>query len=145
MVRRGYAGGAVHASAPVAVARGLHAVVTARLTDVVTRDYLAGMRVVGIRQLKAKLSEYLREVQRGEVFLVTDRDRVVAELRPARSDLPPSGDELDQAIEALAATGEVQRARAPKADWTWSPRGAGLPDGTSAALLDELRSDRGAE
>jgi prevent-host-death family protein len=103
------------------------------------------MRVVGIRQLKAKLSEYLREVQRGEVFLVTDRDRVVAELRPARSDLPASGDELDQAIEALAATGEVQRARAPKADWTWSPRGAGLPVGTAAAVLEELRSDRSAE
>ena len=118
---------------------------TPQLTEVVTRDYFASMRVVGIRQLKAKLSEYLREVQRGEVFLVTDRDRVVAELRPARSDLPPSGDELDQAIEALAASGDVQRARAPKSNWTWSPRGAGLPIGTAAAVLDELRSDRGAE
>lgn len=116
-----------------------------RLTQVVTRDYFSAMRVVGIRQLKAKLSEYLREVQRGEVFLVTDRDRVVAELRPARSDLPPTGDELDRAIEALAASGDVLRARAPKDGWTWSPRGAGFPEGTSAAMLEELRSDRGAE
>lgn len=146
MVQRGYAAGAVRASTPEAGSFEARAqVVTPQLTYVVTRDYLPAMRVVGIRQLKAKLSEYLREVQRGEVFLVTDRDRVVAELRPARSDLPPSGDELDQAIEALAATGDVQRARVLKDGWTWHPRGVGLPDGTAAAVLDELRSDRGAE
>lgn len=101
------------------------------------------MRVVGIRELKAKLSEYLREVRAGEVFLVTDRDRVVAELRPPRSELPPPPDAVAAALEALAATGEVQPARAPKAEWSWSPRGAGLPAGTAEALLDELREERG--
>jgi antitoxin (DNA-binding transcriptional repressor) of toxin-antitoxin stability system len=70
------------------------------------------MRVVGIEQLKARLSEYLREVRRGEVFLVTDGDEVIAELRPA------------------------------KADWTWQPRGAGLSAADVGALLDELRADR---
>ncbi len=42
------------------------------------------MKAVGIKQLKARLSEYLREVRRGETLLVTDRDEVIAELRPAR-------------------------------------------------------------
>jgi antitoxin (DNA-binding transcriptional repressor) of toxin-antitoxin stability system len=112
------------------------------LEEVVTRDYLARMRVVGIKQLKAKLSEYLREVRRGEAFLVTDRDQVVAELRPPLSEAPVQGDELDQAMEALAAAGEVQPARAKKKGWTWSPRGAALPPGTAAAVLDEIRSDR---
>ena len=45
------------------------------------------MQVVNIKELKAKLSAYLREVARGESFLVTDRGRVVARLGP---DDPPS-------------------------------------------------------
>ncbi|MBK6308217.1 MAG: type II toxin-antitoxin system prevent-host-death family antitoxin [Gemmatimonadetes bacterium] len=40
------------------------------------------MRTIGIRDLKAHLSQTLRDVQRGELYLVTDRGRVVAELRP---------------------------------------------------------------
>jgi antitoxin (DNA-binding transcriptional repressor) of toxin-antitoxin stability system len=40
------------------------------------------MRAVGIRILKSKLSEYVRLAQSGETVLVTDRDRVVAEIRP---------------------------------------------------------------
>ena len=39
------------------------------------------MRVVGIRELKSRLSEYLRLVGGGEVVLVTNRGRVIAELR----------------------------------------------------------------
>jgi antitoxin (DNA-binding transcriptional repressor) of toxin-antitoxin stability system len=40
------------------------------------------MRVVGIKVLKNKLSEYVRLAERGETILVTDRDRVVAEMGP---------------------------------------------------------------
>jgi len=40
------------------------------------------MRAVGIKTLKNKLSEYVRLAAAGEVVLVTDRDRVVAELGP---------------------------------------------------------------
>jgi antitoxin (DNA-binding transcriptional repressor) of toxin-antitoxin stability system len=82
-------------------------------------------------------------VRRGEIFLVTDRDTVVAELRPPGSAPGASGDELDRAMDALAAAGEVQRARASRDGWTWSPRGLGLPPGTASALLDVLRSERG--
>jgi antitoxin (DNA-binding transcriptional repressor) of toxin-antitoxin stability system len=38
------------------------------------------MRAVGLKVLKNKLSEYVRLAQGGETILVTDRDRVVAEL-----------------------------------------------------------------
>lgn len=38
------------------------------------------MRVVGIKMLKNRLSEYVRLAASGERVLVTDRDRVVAEL-----------------------------------------------------------------
>ncbi|MBI2216343.1 MAG: hypothetical protein HYU51_03505 [Candidatus Rokubacteria bacterium] len=39
------------------------------------------IKTVNVRGLKDRLSAYLRDVQRGDVVLVTDRGRVVAELR----------------------------------------------------------------
>lgn len=51
------------------------------LPKVATSSYFDGMKVVGIKELKNKLSEYLRLVKSGEVVLVTDRGDVVAELR----------------------------------------------------------------
>ena len=61
-----------------------------RLDKVATSSYLFIMRSVGIKLLKNKLSEYIRLAAGGETVLVTDRDRVVAELgppTPARSPL----------------------------------------------------------
>jgi antitoxin (DNA-binding transcriptional repressor) of toxin-antitoxin stability system len=40
------------------------------------------MRAVGLKVLKNRLSEYVRLVAGGETVLITDRDRVVAELVP---------------------------------------------------------------
>lgn len=40
------------------------------------------MRSVGLKVLKNRLSEYVRLVAGGETVLITDRDRVVAELVP---------------------------------------------------------------
>jgi prevent-host-death family protein len=40
------------------------------------------MKTVGLRELKNRLSEYIREVRSGEGVLVTDRGEVVAELVP---------------------------------------------------------------
>ena len=47
------------------------------------------MRSVGLKILKNKLSEYVRLVAGGETVLVTDRDRVVAELVPPREGRSP--------------------------------------------------------
>jgi antitoxin (DNA-binding transcriptional repressor) of toxin-antitoxin stability system len=38
------------------------------------------MKTVGVRELKNRLSEYIRQVRSGEAILVTDRGQVVAEL-----------------------------------------------------------------
>lgn len=46
-----------------------------------------------MKELKARLSEYLRRVDRGERLSVTSHGRVVAELSPA-SDVPPPSAEL---------------------------------------------------
>ena len=99
------------------------------------------MKVVGIKQLKAKLSEYVRLAKAGETVLVTERDEVVAELRPVRRQTLAAGP-LDDVLEALAASGEISRAAQPKGDWSWRSRGLGLAPGTAQALLDELREDR---
>ena len=40
------------------------------------------MKTVGVRELKNRLSEYIRQVKSGEGLLVTDRGQVVAELTP---------------------------------------------------------------
>lgn len=47
------------------------------------------MRSVGLKVLKNKLSEYVRLAESGETVLVTDRDRVVAELGPPRAERSP--------------------------------------------------------
>ncbi len=52
------------------------------------------MRAVGIKRLKNKLSEHVKLAASGETVLVTDRDRVVAQLgppSPGRSTQPPDG------------------------------------------------------
>ncbi len=49
---------------------------------VASGSYIASMRSVGIKVLKNKLSEYVRLAAGGETVLVTDRDRVVAEIGP---------------------------------------------------------------
>jgi antitoxin (DNA-binding transcriptional repressor) of toxin-antitoxin stability system len=42
------------------------------------------VRAVGLKILKNRLSEYVRIAASGETVLVTDRERVVAELVPPR-------------------------------------------------------------
>jgi antitoxin (DNA-binding transcriptional repressor) of toxin-antitoxin stability system len=62
------------------------------------------VKTVGIRELKNRLSEYVREVRLGERVLVSDRGLIVAELREASADADagvPSG------LAALARDGQV--------------------------------------
>ncbi len=47
------------------------------------------MRAVGLKLLKNKLREYVRLAASGETVLVTDGDKVVAELVPPRQERSP--------------------------------------------------------
>ena len=47
------------------------------------------MRSVGIKALNSRLSAYVRLAASGETILVTDRDRVMAELGPLREARSP--------------------------------------------------------
>lgn len=50
---------------------------------------MSGMRTVGLKSLKNKLSEYVRLAAAGETIIITDRDRPVAEIGPPRSSVTP--------------------------------------------------------
>ena len=52
-------------------------------------SYFRRMRSIGIKALNNRLSEYVRLAASGETILVTDRDRVVAELGPLRESRSP--------------------------------------------------------
>lgn len=72
-----------------------------------TGSYNWNVKSVGIKTLKARLSEYLRLVKAGEKVLITDRDEVVAELVPPRHvSAPHSG--IAELLEHLADKGLVQ-------------------------------------
>jgi antitoxin (DNA-binding transcriptional repressor) of toxin-antitoxin stability system len=93
------------------------------------------MRSVGIKALKNKLSEYVRLAASGETVLVTDRDRVVAELVPPRQDRSPI---LADAVLAEAVRkGWLTPPALP--DPTPPPR---APVGAIQDLLAELSADR---
>jgi prevent-host-death family protein len=67
------------------------------LTKSSYRGYFSGVKV-GTKELKNRLSHYLRLVQQGEPVQVTDRGAVVAELRPLR-DAESSDDACLRALE----------------------------------------------
>jgi hypothetical protein len=96
------------------------------------------MLAVGIRELKAKLSDFIRRAREGEVVLVTDRGRVVAEIRPPLlvRDLPP---EL-MGLQVLVDRGVVRLGLPGRAPYPPSP--LRVPPGTAAALLEEERRER---
>ncbi len=96
------------------------------------------MTTVGIRELKNRLSHYVREVRGGETVLVTDRGEVVAELRPpaAEGESPsPSSGLAELARRGILKPGE------PKRPGLY-PRLQPLLSGTTAAeLLDQERGE----
>ena len=110
------------------------------LDEVTTSGYSLFMKAVGIKALKARLSEYIRLAKAGETILVTERDEVVAELRPARRQ-PLSPGSLAESLASLADRGEATLASEPIRDWNGFEK-RHLPEGiSSSALLDELRRD----
>jgi len=98
------------------------------------------MKTVGVRELKNRLSEYLRQVRAGESLLVTDRGEVVAELTaPGREAVDSS---VPSALVALARRGLVTLA-VPGEKSVYAP----LPRirrrrQTAAQLLDDERGPR---
>jgi antitoxin (DNA-binding transcriptional repressor) of toxin-antitoxin stability system len=105
------------------------------LDKVASGSHIFMMRSVGLKVLKNKLAEYVRLAASGETVLVTDRDRVVAELSPPRVGRAESL--MDAHLAELVRGGLI------------SPptRARGVPPGrrpvaATETLLAELRADR---
>lgn len=109
------------------------------MAHVVTCDYISRMRTVGVRELKAHLSRVLRDVQNGETVLVTDRGRVIAELRQPGLGTPALSP-TEQKLAELAAKGKLKLAEKPWAGYAPSP--VQVPPGTLQAMIDDLRDER---
>lgn len=99
------------------------------------------MKTVGIKELKNRLSEYVRLAAAGERVLVTDRGKVVAELREAREIEDPLMD--DPWFAEQVRLGHITPAKNPsnaplhlKRDYPLFPLEEILRD------LDESREDR---
>lgn len=52
------------------------------LADIVSNDYHVTMKPVGVAELKARLSEYLRAVRKGHDLTIMDRDQPIARVVP---------------------------------------------------------------
>lgn len=61
------------------------------------------MREIGVRELKAKLSEILRSIEAGESVRVTNHGKPVADI------VPPRKQTYDERMDELAALGLVTR------------------------------------
>jgi prevent-host-death family protein len=97
------------------------------------------MKSVGLRELKNRLSEYIRDVRSGEGVLVTDRGEVVAEL------IPP-GQRVDEhsvpsGLVALAKRGQLT-VGAPNDSALYPKLQPVLKGYRTAALLGEERGAR---
>jgi antitoxin (DNA-binding transcriptional repressor) of toxin-antitoxin stability system len=98
------------------------------------------VKTVNIRALKDRLSAFLRDVQRGDVILVTDRGRVVAEIRPPTVEAPTTG-ATSRKLRQLASDGVIKLGLANRADAYRRPSVC-LPDKVIEEALDWTRGDR---
>jgi prevent-host-death family protein len=89
------------------------------------------MTTVGVRELRNRLSEYLRRVKAGERLIVTERGRPVAVLSA------PADGSLERELEEMLRTGLAR--------WGGGkPRGAARPPrNRGASVADAIREDRG--
>lgn len=90
------------------------------------------MATVGVRELKARLSLYLKRVEHGERIVVTERGRPVAVIGPA------AGSALTERLEGMLRSGMAR--------WGGGkPRGSARPAqlrrglSVSAAILEDRR------
>ena len=88
------------------------------------------MRAVGLKVLKNKLSEYVRLAAGGETVVITDRNRVVAELGP------PAAGRRSLPDDVVLAKLERQGVLTPATDRTGKP-----PPRDPVMSFDELMRD----
>ena len=95
------------------------------------------MQVAPVSRLKAKLSEHIARVKRGEEVLITERGKPVARLVPVGP-----GVAEDQRLRDLVARGVVRPGTGNWAQLLADLPICRVPEGTVERLIDEEREDR---
>jgi antitoxin (DNA-binding transcriptional repressor) of toxin-antitoxin stability system len=99
------------------------------------------MRVVNVKEMKARLSAYLRDVGRGDTVLITDRGKVVAQLGPVNA-LKEGHPGQSDAVARLVALGARPPLRGPRpGDYRRPGRAPGLTTQRIDQLLDWSRGE----
>ena len=98
------------------------------------------MKSVGVRELKNRLSEYIRQVRSGEAVVVTDRGQIVAELTPPGHD--PTDASVPPGLAALAKRGLATLGAPNEASLYPALPRRRRGKRTAARLLDEQRGSR---
>jgi antitoxin (DNA-binding transcriptional repressor) of toxin-antitoxin stability system len=104
------------------------------LTKKVLEASFGSMRSVELKVLKNRLSEYVRLAAAGETVLVTDRDRIVAELVPPQKRTVPEDEFLAKGVREGWLT--------PARTTDGSPPPAGKPVVGFEELMREIAADR---
>ena len=114
-----------------------------------SRSYICRVvRTIGIRELKNKLSACLRDVEHGDIYLVSDRGRVVAELKkPGLGVEKPILDPIEAALHKRVLLGKATPPTVPlgegmKKAEAMRPKGLGLTSEQIAEALNWTRGDR---
>jgi len=63
------------------------------------------MNVVGIKELKNQLTQYLRRAKKGEEVIVTERGKPIAVIRPTEGSLPAIS--IEAKLTELAGEGKI--------------------------------------
>ncbi len=103
---------------------------------VASGSYFVSMLAVGLKALKNKLSEYVRLASAGETILISDHDRVVAEL------VPPGHTRGHTIADAVLADAVRSGHLTPAVLPSGSPPEA-LAVGSLDEILGQLADDRG--
>jgi antitoxin (DNA-binding transcriptional repressor) of toxin-antitoxin stability system len=99
------------------------------------------MKTVGVRDLKIHLSAHLRDVARGDIIIVTDRSRVVAELRAPGSNQTTNLSPDALLRQRLVDRGLLRQVPPPGRPHWQSALPALLKSGTALELLDADREE----
>ena len=89
------------------------------------------MEHIGVRELRQNASEYLRRVQAGEQFRVTDRGRPVADLGPV----------TDSAYDRLVRDGAIVPAKLRIDAGAFAPVEGGPGESSASEVLRSMRDE----
>lgn len=107
-----------------------------------TKKKAPSIKTAGIREFRAKLSQYVRDVRQGDSVQVTDRGQVVACLVPpervAEADLTP----VERARRRMLADGFFSRLGTQDKGPLPPASGLGLSDEEFEEVMDFVRGDR---